>query len=249
MKIFSSETAHDYGTYTFAYAQYAQKEPGDPLRSIYGSGYLPYSGSPEAKDIFYMARSARIVLPGFELTSENRRVAKKFDGQFTKERIPFADFVVTKEVMDFCLTYFGQKHGGSAMPRERLKHILSCGLISHTTIYRSKGNVAAYVLEVADAHTGHFWFSFYDLALAHQSLGMWLMLDCARDAKARGTEHYYLGTVYGEKALYKTNFEPIQWWDGTGWNTDVKLLKERGRSDQGRTAALMDAWKKEKPMF
>ena len=57
------------------------------------------------------------------------------------------------------------------------------------------------------------------------------MLDALRDAKERGREHYYLGTVYGDKALYKTNFKPLQWWDGKGWNRDVALLKELGRKD------------------
>src|SRR5437870_4904348 len=80
----------------------------------------------------------------------------------------------------------------------------------------------------------HYWYSFYDLALAKQSLGLWLMLDAVRDAQERGLTHYYLGTVYGEKALYKTNSEPLEWWDGKQWQSDVALLKERGRSDAGR---------------
>ncbi|MBC7836500.1 GNAT family N-acetyltransferase [Acetobacteraceae bacterium] len=249
MKLFSSEVAHDYKTYTFAYAQYAQKEPGDSLTSIYGSGFLPYSGSKDSKNIFYMARSARVVLPYFEMTSENRRIAKKFDGAFRKERVPFDEFRVTEEFLMFCLAYFAQKHGSSAMPRERLEHILKGGLISNTMIYHSDDKPVAYVLEVADNTMGHYWFSFYDLSLARQSLGLWLMQDCVRDAKERGEKYYYLGTVYGEKALYKTNFDPLEWWDGAAWNADIKLLKERERSDSERVASVMDEWKKNKILY
>jgi arginyl-tRNA--protein-N-Asp/Glu arginylyltransferase len=249
MKIFSSEVAHDYGTYTFAYAQYARKEKSDTLGQLYDAGYLPYSGARGSRDIFYMARSARVVLADFELTSENRRIAKKFDGRFTKERIPFSDFEITEDFLTFCLTYFAQKHGEKAMPKERLKHILSMGIISHLIVYRSTGSIVAYVLEVDEGALRHYWFSFYDLSLAKQSLGLWLMLDCVRDAKAASVEHYYLGTVYGEKALYKTNFEPLEWLDGSSWNTDINLLKSRGRSDAERVVAQMDEWKKDKKLF
>ncbi len=208
---------------------WTQREQGDPLAFIYESGYLPYSGTKNLNDIFYSARSARLLLPEFELTSENRRIAKKFDGQFTKERV--AHFVPDETFYDFCTAYFAQKHGTRAMPRERLEHLMHCGLISGTTIYRSASKPVAYVLEVEDGTMSHYWFSFYDLAYAQQSLGLWLMLDCLRGAKERGLEHYYLGTVYGDKALYKTNFKPLQWWDGKEWSGDVALLKERGRND------------------
>ena len=95
----------------------------------------------------------------------------------------------------------------------------------------------------------HYWFSFYDLSLVHQSLGMWLMLDCIRDAKARGIEHYYLGTVYGAKALYKTNFEPLEWWSGNAWSADTVKLKARARADDGCITPLMDEWKQELKKF
>jgi len=201
----------------------------EPLEQLYSLGYLPYSGTKKLNGIFYSARSARVLLPEFELTSENRRIAKKFDGQFTKERV--AHFVPDEVFYDFCAAYFAQKHGTRAMPRERLTAILNSGLVAKTIVYRSLSGPVAYVLEVEDGDMSHYWFSFYDLAYAKQSLGLWLMLDCLRDAKERGREHYYLGTVYGDKALYKTNFKPLQWWDGKGWNRDVALLKELGRKD------------------
>src|SRR3989338_5919605 len=201
----------------------------EPLQQLYQLGYLPYSGKKKLNGIFYSARSARVLLPEFELTSENRRIAKKFDGQFIKERV--ANFVPDEVFYDFCAAYFAKKHGPKAMPRERLTTILNSGLVTNTTIYRSLSKPVAYVLEVEDGTMSHYWFSFYDLAYAKQSLGLWLMLDCLRDAKELGLEHYYLGTVYGDKAIYKTNFKPLEWWNGNVWSRDVALLKELGRKD------------------
>jgi len=202
----------------------------EPPEQLYALGYLPYSGTKNLCDVFYSARSARVPLPEFELTSENRRITKKFDGQFTKERVEH--FVPDEAFYDFCTAYFAQKHGERAMPRERVETIMRMNLIQKTTIYRSlSGETAAYVLEVEDGAISHYWFSFYDLVYAKQSLGMWLILDALRDAKARGLAYYYLGTVYGDKALYKTNFKPLEWWDGGKWNRDITLLKELGRKD------------------
>jgi len=134
-------------------------------------------------------------------------------------------FNADEDFYTFCLDYFSQKHGANAMPRERLETILQSGLVSAVTKYSKDSLPVAYVLEVADADMAHYWFSFYDIAYARQSLGLWLMLDALRDAKTAGKTHYYLGTVYGEKALYKTNYSPLQWWSGESWSDDLRLLK------------------------
>lgn len=210
---------------------YGEREASELATVIYTNGYLPYSGAAGLQNIFYTARSARVVLQAFSLSSENRRIAKKFDGQFKKERIAASHFVPSDAFFEFCCTYFAQKHGEKSMPKERLHTILTSSLISTIITYTKDATPVAYVLEVEDGPMGHFWFSFYDLSYSRQSLGLWLMLDCIRDAKERGLTHYYLGTVYGEKALYKTNFEPLEWWDGKQWSADIRSLKELGRAD------------------
>lgn len=249
MRFFSSELGHNYETYTFGYTNYCEREASDSLAEIYDRGYLPYSGAQEAKDTFYMARSARVDLQKFERTSENRRIAKKFEAGFERQRVPLSEFNTTEAFLRFCLDYFAARHGEKTMPKERLEYILQVGLISHVTEYRDAEKTVAYVLEAEDGDMAHYWFSFYDLSLAERSLGLYLMLDCLEEAKRRRQKHYYLGTVYGEKALYKTNFAPLQWWDGAKWSDNVALLKERGRSDTTRTIENTDAWKKERDLF
>ncbi len=205
--------------------QYGEREAGDALAEVYNRGFLPYSGKAYLQNVFYTARSVRVALREFSPSSENRRIAKKFDGQFSKERIPAVQFVPNEHFWNFCLTYFAEKHGAKAMPRERLETIMQSGLISTIVVYKHSSAIVAYVLEVEDGSMGHFWFSFYDLAYARQSLGLWLMLDCIRDAQARDLDHYYLGTVYGDKAFYKLNFEPAEWWDESVWSRDIERLK------------------------
>jgi arginyl-tRNA--protein-N-Asp/Glu arginylyltransferase len=78
----------------------------------------------------------------------------------------------------------------------------------------------------------HFWYSFYDLAYANQSLGLWLMLDILRDAKKSKQRYCYLGTLYGKKGLYKMNFSPLEYWDGALWSRDPKALKRLIETDE-----------------
>lgn len=204
---------------------------GEPLESLYDAGYLPYSSSKGLQDIFYSARSARVVLREFAMTSENRRIARKFDGQFTKHCVPAHGFAAGDEFCAFVLGYFARRHGANVMPRERLELLLSSGLITTIIEYRKDASVVGYVLEVESGAMRHYWYSAYDLSLAQQSLGLWLMLDCIRAAAAAGLAHYYLGTVYGSKALYKTNFEPLEWRDGSTWSRDLRLLREKSRQE------------------
>ena len=81
MKITRSEFGHEYGqgTYRFGYCEWATLEAGDTLVDVYVQGFLPHSANPEVRDTFYMARGARIALADFALSSENRRIAKRFD--------------------------------------------------------------------------------------------------------------------------------------------------------------------------
>jgi len=76
---FSSEHAFHYDSYTFGYACYASRIGDEPLDEIYVQGFLPYSGNPDLSSelIFYRARSGRVNLASFELSSENRRIIKK----------------------------------------------------------------------------------------------------------------------------------------------------------------------------
>jgi arginyl-tRNA--protein-N-Asp/Glu arginylyltransferase len=232
MKTLATAPHPDFDVYIArADTRYAQRE-GEPLEALYEEGYLPYSGSRDTAGIFYSARSARVALQEFALTSENRRIARKFDVQFEKRRVPITELGADEMFYSFVLNYFTERHGPDAMPRERLELIIQSGLISDCLIYQTAEKVVGYVLEVGAPGMRHFWYSAYDLDLAKQSLGLWLMLDCIRDAKEAGLAHYYLGTVYGQKALYKTNFEPLEWHDGTAWSRDLGLLKEKSRTEE-----------------
>lgn len=252
MRFFSSELGQDYATYTFSYCNYGVLEEGDKLAAMYERGYLPFSGSPSSRGMFYMARGGRINLAEFELNSECRRVAKKFDGQFSRKRIPLSDFEITDDCIEFWLSYFKRAHGPTVMPKERLMHILTFGIISHVVVYKNTGGeIVGYVFEVSDQTMSHDWYQSYSEVLDKSSFGMWLLIDMARVAKERGAQHYYPGTVYGNATDYKTNLPALEFWNGESWIKDPnnKALRLRTGSDAERQITSVDEWKENHPLF
>jgi arginine-tRNA-protein transferase len=233
MKIFASEFGHSYETYSFAYSIYARKEEGDVLSKLYEQGFLPYSGSKGVRDIFYMARGSRLDIRNWTPTSENRRVLRIFDGQFERTIKTLDEVRHDETFFTLCLSYFNLAHGG-VMPRERLELILDIGLITSVIEHSKDGIPQAYILLVEDETISHYWFSFYNHEYTKTSLGMWLALDHIRDITASSKTYFYFGTCYAEKALYKTNVEPLQFWNGETWVHDTALLKALCRSDGDR---------------
>lgn len=249
-KIFGSEHVYSYKNYTFGYALYAQRTEKESLDPIYEAGFLPYSGGhrTEVKNLFYMARSARANLASFSLSSENRRVKSKFrDNNFKIIEYPASTFISNDKMMDFCLKYFNERHGPGLLTKERLMRILSYSPETFVIEYRDeKDNPLAYVIEIHGNEFIHYWFCFYDLLLIKQSFGMYLMIDRVENAKTNGYKYCYLGTVYGNKALYKTNIPSLEYWDGSKWSVNIGQLSERARTDQKREVPQTDEFKDDK---
>ncbi|MBK8500887.1 MAG: GNAT family N-acetyltransferase [Saprospiraceae bacterium] len=240
MKIFFSESKPEYQSYTFNYGIYCIKESNDELTNIYQSGFLPYSASTALSyEVFYLARSLRVDLDRFDDTSENRRVNRKIESLNIQLEVIDKDKVVTTDegFLPFCENYISSRIG-EAMTVARLEYIL--GLTSGTHIFRftKDHEVVGYVLAVINSQIVHFWFSFFDLDLMKtHSLGKWMMWSVIRWAMDHEKKHVYLGTAYGEKALYKVrDHKGLSFYDGNGWNQDMDLLKIWCKTDQDRNA-------------
>jgi leucyl-tRNA---protein transferase len=240
MKIFYSESKPEYQTYTFNYGIYCIKESNDELTRIYRSGFLPYSGNTSLNtEVFYLARSLRVDLHRFEDTSENRRVNRKIEPLNIHVEIYKKDDLLDLDpgFIPFCEAYIASRIG-EAMTPERLKYILSLSTGTHVFRFMHEDKLVGYVLAASDETVLHYWFSFFDTELMKtHSLGKWMMWYVIRWAKDTGLDEVYLGTAYGEKALYKVrDHKGLSFFDGTGWNPDMDLLKSWCKSDQDRDA-------------
>ena len=131
------------------------------------------------------------------------------------------------------------------MNEERFKRILNYSMETTVVEYinNETNKPCAYVIEIQSKTMAHYWFSFYDLSLTYLSFGMWLMVNRVTSAKLNNKHHYYLGTVYGDKALYKTNIPALEYWDGHEWTVNTPLLKKRARTDADRVVVQPDEFK------
>lgn len=227
MRVFRSEFGHDYPSYAFGYTLHAELQPGDDVVAAYAAGFLPSSSDPSVHNRLYMARSVRVPVARFAPTSENRRILRKFDGQFTQTPLSQDELVADLAFRACFLSYFSDRHGQGVMSEERLTGILATTLPLRSVRYEKDGILVAYVLEIAAGGFAHYWFSCHDMAYAGTGLGMWLMLDALRRAADERRAHLYLGTAYGAKGRYKMNIRPLQFWDGTDWSADQDALKAR----------------------
>ncbi len=234
MKIFKSESIIDYSTYTFNYAIYCIKEAQSEIPEIYQKGFLPYSNDIHLKEeTYYLARSLRVELDKFKESSENRRVAKKIaDLEPKLAVIPIHQFNVNDvEFQNFCLD-FATKRFSEAISKERLSYILSSQSISHVFEFKLKGKKVGYVITIIENSTLHYWFAFFELEYQEYSLGKWMMYSVINWANQNNLKYTYLGTCYGTKSLYKVrDFKGLSFFDGSNWNSDMKLLKSKCKSD------------------
>ncbi len=248
MKIIFSEFLANYKNYSFGYCVYCIYERSkDKLSDIYAKGFLPYSGSRDLLQYFYLARSLRVGLSDFSFTSENRRVHKKYENQFEKVYLCKAN----EELKKFYLEYFKKVHGEKIMSKERLDFIFDFNIINEIVIYKKENKMIGSILLVNDGgdnknKMSHFWYSAYAPEYAQTSFGMFMMLDEASSKKQQGYKYYYIGTGYGEKAKYKMNFDTLEFFDGNIWIQDKKLFKKLIAEDKTRE---IDDIKKESTMF
>lgn len=236
MKIFLSESNVDYTTYTFNYTVYAVKESNQELSEIYDKGFLPYTGNTSLqKEVFYYARSLRVNLEKFDDTSENRRVNRMVEPlNIEMNVIPKSEFNIHDSAfMQFCENYINERIGEDNMSIERWNYILSQETGTHLFEFKSDGKIMGYVLAALNDEMVHYWFAFFDTEyMRTHSLGKWMMWKVIRWAKENNLKYAYLGTAYKPAALYKIrDHKGLEFWDGSKWNTDVKILKEWCQND------------------
>ena len=235
MKIFRSESFVDYTTYTFNYATYCIKGAQSEIPEIYNLGFLPYSNDTELKhETYYLARSLRVNLKHFKESSENRRVEKKIiELNPVFKVIPKEEFDLNNDsFFQFCLNY-GKNRFSEGLDKNRLHYILNTDSITHIFQFEMNGKEAGYVITIIESGTLHYWFSFFDLNYQNYSIGKYMMFHTINWAHINKLAYVYLGTCYGEKSLYKVrDFKGLEFYDGNHWNSDMKLLKQKCKSDK-----------------
>lgn len=224
MKIIFSESKPSHGQYTYPYAIWVYPEENDTPADLYNAGFLP---SAEDLSRFYMCRQVRVVLKGFELSSENRRVARK-NQHINFKFMPRKDFDYNDEWKNFCLTYADEIWGKGVMPPQRLDNLFQQPITSHLLIFNDTHTnqpVGLVNLFIDQNKMAHYYYAFYDTHYFKNNLGTFIMLSAVKYFAENNFEYIYIGTCYDKKALYKTQFKNVEFFNGFKWSNNLKELK------------------------
>lgn len=240
MKLLFSETPPDYKNYIFPYAIWAFPEAGETPADFFTRGFLPSSKS---LDRFYLCRSLRIALTDFKLSSENRRILRKGEG-FAFELVPRAQFDFTPARREFCLNYAANKFGQEVMTPARLDNLFHAAITSHLLLFyeRETGReVGCVTMFLQPPRVAQYYYAFYDLNHMTKNLGMFMMTSAVHCFAEQRYEHIYLGSCYSHNALYKTQFEGAEFFNGACWSRDLNELKYLiARGEQPQTQHLFE---------
>ncbi|MBN1560645.1 hypothetical protein JW998_10375 [candidate division KSB1 bacterium] len=242
MKLLFSEYKSDYAHYIFPYVIWALPEAGERPADFFARGFLPS----RELDRFYMCRHTRVDLRQFEPSSENRRILRKGAG-LSHCLLPACEFDYTPAWRQFCQAYADAKFGRDVMSEERLDALFTSPVCSHIMLFADESgrDVGLVVLFLDAPSLAFYYYAFYDLNHLNKNLGMFLMTSTVAFMQEQGFDHIYLGSCYSRNALYKSQFEGFQFWNGFRWSDDVDELKYLIKRD----GAEVDKHLLEAPLF
>lgn len=195
------------------------------------------------RGIMQQTRSVRINLSEWKPSSENRRILKKVeDVTLATKKLPLADYhwSLGKLAKDF----YEKKFGPGIFSAQKVKEMLTDAktsnfnaLLSYETAPAGAHSTVGYAICYQSEKTGgkntflHYSYPFYDLIAVDEGtvtkdIGLGMMLLAITSAKERGLEYLYLGSLQRPTDTYKLQFKGLEWFDGTGWRTDIDKAKE-----------------------
>jgi arginyl-tRNA--protein-N-Asp/Glu arginylyltransferase len=195
----------------------------EAVERMYDAGYI---FTRVGRGVMNKTRSFRIDLSKFEMTSENRRIAKKSEHVSLKtEKIPYEkyDWAIGKLAKDF---YEKRDADFSA---NKIKELLTDAKESNFNkflAYSEKEKTIGYVICFETKNISHYSYPFYIEDKGEPSRGLGMMIIAIERAKQLGKKYIYLGSLQRPSDTYKLQFKGGEWFDGNGWTMDISPLKE-----------------------
>lgn len=223
MKLLFSEHKSDYNNYIFPYAIWGFPESGETPADMFDQGFLPSSRD---LDRFYLCRHVRVSLKKFKLSSENRRILRKGSG-IEVNLVPRAAFDFTAKRRDFYKTYADIRFGKDIMTYERLDALFNSPITSHILIFtdsETKAEMGTATLYL-EGEMAYYYYAFYDLNYYARNLGMHMMTSAVDLFAQKDFRYIYLGSCYSSNALYKTQFNGAEFFNGVQWSRNLDELK------------------------
>jgi len=192
------------------------------IEKMYEAGYV---FTRVDRGVMNKTRSFRIDLEKFEMTSENKRIAKKAEKISLKtDKIPYEkyDWQIGKLAKDF----YEKRH--AVFSANKIKEMLTDKEKSNFNkllVYSEENKSIGYAICFETKNISHYSFPFYADDSNEPSRGLGMMTIAIERAKQLGKKYIYLGSLQRPSDTYKLQFKGGQWFDGEKWRTDTEELK------------------------
>jgi len=222
------------------------------INDLYHDGFV---FTRTGKGVLNQTRSVRIDLSKFELNSENKRILRKTEDVLLEIKpIPYLDY--TWEIHKLGKEFYETKFGEKTFSAQKIKELItdesktnfntllkfchceersdvanpliteSSEIASPPVADRNDTSTVGYCICYTNKEILHYCYPFYNLNSEISNLGIGMMTKAIVYAKEQGLKYIYLGSAKDSKALYKFQFEGVEWFDGKNWQTDVVELKK-----------------------
>lgn len=197
----------------------------EEIINSYNDGYVFVRSE---RGLMEKVRSVRVNLEKFELSSENRRVLKKFDHEIELNDIPFEKY--SWEIIKKAKDFYDNKFGKDTFSANKIKEIFTTANNNFNSVltFKKHENTDGYCICYSlNGNIAHYAYPFYDLSLLNTSFGMFMMTLSIVFFKNKGYKYVYLGSYHDRKSFYKFQFKGIEWFDENinSWSDDIQRAK------------------------
>jgi arginyl-tRNA--protein-N-Asp/Glu arginylyltransferase len=195
------------------------------VNALYNEGYV---FTRLGKGIMQQTRSLRVDLSKLKLSSENRRVLRKADGNLNMgyHSLPYQNY--SWEIGKLGKDFYGKKFGPGTFSANKIKELLTNSEKSNFNTlltYSQENEVLGFCVAYQTTKMLHYSYPFYS-AGKKAGLGMMMMTKAVLAAKNEQKKYVYLGSAQRPTDKYKFQFSGLEWFDGKKWNSDLNNLKK-----------------------
>ncbi|MFA6158648.1 MAG: hypothetical protein WC763_03445 [Candidatus Paceibacterota bacterium] len=200
------------------------------IAGLYDAGYV---FTRVGKGVMNKSRSFRIRMNDFEMSSENRRIARKSERlALTVSPLPLSAEEYSWKIGKLAKDFY-EAHD-AVFSANKVKELLTDGAASNFNAlltYTDSGTKTPVGYAICRLDTTgpkgilHYGFPFYATDPTEPSRGLGMMIKATEHAKALGLEYIYLGSLQRPSDTYKLQFKGGEWFDGETWQTDTAPLK------------------------
>ena len=193
------------------------------IENLYNTGFV---FTRQGKGEMDQTRSVRVNLAKFKLSSENRRILRKNENlKFEIIALPHPNYEWTIHKLGH--DFYSKKFGNKTFSANKIKELLTDKNKSNFNLLLSfsKPKPIGFAICFQTKNILHYSYPFYDLESEMPNIGIAMMTEAIIWAQENNKKYAYLGSAKDAKALYKFQFNGVEWFDGKKWDNDIEKLK------------------------